>query len=688
MNKHMKIKRSKGKLSPFKIAAIYAVTGGLWILFSDKILASLMEDPQLLTRLQTYKGWGFVAVTALLVYGLISRYVSEIRKSEEGLLESEEYNRNLFELSPTGLALCRMDGSLVDVNEAYAKIIGRTVEETLKLSYWDITPEKYAEQEQQQLHSLKTTGRYGAYEKEYKHKDGHFVPVRLQGRIINRDGEDLIWSGVEDITEGKRAQLILTSELQILETISSGAALSELLEKIVLNIESLSHETIASVLLLDPDGLHVHYGAAPNLPEAYNRALEGAAIGPNAGSCGTAAYRREPVIVTDIATDPLWADYRELARTFGLRACWSTPIISSEGKVLGTFAMYYREPRSPRGEDFELIARTTHIAGIAIERKQTEEKIKGSEALLKETQHLTKVGGWEYDVEADRLAWTDEVYRIYGVSPDEHDPNDIGQDIAYYEDRAAIENAFKQAVEFGEPYDLELKFRNAHGESLWVRTIGKVERKDGRTVRVFGNIMDITERRQVEDKLRRNEEVLRLFVEYSPAAIAMFDVNMKYIVSSRRYRTDYELGDQELTGRSHYEVFPEMSERWKEIHRRCLSGAIERCDEDPFPRADGRLDWVKWEIRPWFEFAGKIGGIILFSEVITERKKAEDGIRKLNEGLEKRVKERTAELETKIAEIERMNKLFVGRELRMIELKEKIKELEGQVARVKGPGEK
>ena len=156
---------------------------------------------------------------------------------------------------------------------------------------------------------------------------------------------------------------------KILQRLAANAPLPEILERLVLLIEAQSPGMLCSILLLSEDGDHVRHGAAPSLPKAYVEAIDGAAIGPKVGSCGTAMYRGEPVVVTDISVDPLWEDFRELALANGLRACWSTPILSGRGKVLGSFAMYYREPRSPAGEEQHLTDVATKLAAEAIEHK-------------------------------------------------------------------------------------------------------------------------------------------------------------------------------------------------------------------------------------------------------------------------------------------------------------------------------
>ena len=132
--------------------------------------------------------------------------------------------------------------------------------------------------------------------------------------------------------------------------IAADAPLTDVLTSLVLLMEGQAEGLRCSILLLNRDGKHVRHGAAPNLPEAYVKAVDGAAIGPRNGSCGTAMYLRRPVVVTDVLTDPLWADYRGLAEICGLCACWSTPILSAKGDVLGSFAMYRQEKRGPRPE--------------------------------------------------------------------------------------------------------------------------------------------------------------------------------------------------------------------------------------------------------------------------------------------------------------------------------------------------
>jgi signal transduction histidine kinase len=191
---------------------------------------------------------------------------------------------------------------------------------------------------------------------------------------------------------GGQAEKILATHGRVLQLIATGKPFEKVLEALVDAVEAHCEGAIGSVLLMDNDGEHLRHGAAPRLPDAYNRAVDGLRIGPCAASCGTAAYRGEPVIVEDVATDPLWADFRHLAEDYRFGACWSHPIFSMERKVLGTLAMYYREPRGPSEADREFIAAVAHLAGIAVERQRAEQKRRASERrLLKQKTVLVEL---------------------------------------------------------------------------------------------------------------------------------------------------------------------------------------------------------------------------------------------------------------------------------------------------------
>ena len=174
---------------------------------------------------------------------------------------------------------------------------------------------------------------------------------------------------VSDVFKQDTEAAFRSGQNEVLEMIAANAPLSEILSRLVLLIEAQVPDMLCSVLLLSADGNHIQHGAAPNLPEQYVKAVDGGPIGPKHGSCGTAMYRGTPVVVTDLLTDPLWDDYRDLTAGTGLRACWSTPIMSKRGKVLGSFAMYYRQPQTPTGDEARLTEVATRLAGIAIEHE-------------------------------------------------------------------------------------------------------------------------------------------------------------------------------------------------------------------------------------------------------------------------------------------------------------------------------
>ncbi|HEY0968784.1 MAG TPA: PAS domain S-box protein [Opitutaceae bacterium] len=185
-------------------------------------------------------------------------------------------------------------------------------------------------------------------------------------------------------------------------------------------------------------------------------------------------------------------------------------------------------------------------------------------------------------------------------------------------------------------YRMEKRYFHRDGHVVWVRlTVSLVRDSEGAPLHYISQIEDITLQHRFQQALRDSEERTRLFAEHAPASVAMFDRGMRYLVASRQWLIDYHLEDQNIMGRSHYEVFPDVPDRWREVHRRCLAGAVEKAEADLFERVDGARQWLRWEIRPWYDSDGDIGGIVMFTQDITQRKQLEESLgRARDEALE------------------------------------------------------
>jgi diguanylate cyclase (GGDEF)-like protein/PAS domain S-box-containing protein len=342
-------------------------------------------------------------------------------------------------------------------------------------------------------------------------KDGTRIEVESTvSPIIGTHGDVVGSSSItRDISERKHAQALAAGQTELLGYVAGGAALPEVLDQLTRFVEQHGEDVIASILLLDRHGMHLQHGAAPSLPDAYCAAIDGSAIGPQAGSCGTAAYRREPVCVADVTTDPLWADYRELAAGAGLRACWSTPIFATDETLLGTFALYYRTPREPGERDRELVEVATHVAGIAIERARSEEAAEESEERYRDlfenaNEPIATVTMDECITEVNRA-----FERVLGYSRKEL----IGTNLAAYVTPDSLQTSIDATARklSGEASGttFEQEFISKRGESVILEVSSRVIEENGRPIGVQGICRDITARKQAERELRRLSDLNR-----------------------------------------------------------------------------------------------------------------------------------------------------------------------------------
>jgi len=367
--------------------------------------------------------------------------------------------------------------------------------------------------------SLLASGAPGETEARLRRFDGKYRWFLFRAvPLYDESGKLVKWYGTNiDIEDRKRAEALLAAENAALEMIAKGNPLPRVLEALCRLVEEMYGGSLCSILLLDPNG-KLRHGAAPNLPESYLRAIDGGAIGERAGSCGTAAFRRERVIVEDIANDPLWEDYRSLAAEHGLRACWSLPILTQEGKVLGTFAIYSREPGSPDAQQLETVEQLTHLAGVAIERTRAEEELRRSEAYLAEAQRLSLTGSFGWNVASGELYWSDETYELVGLDRRTKPTLEDVLRRVHPEDLALVRDILDRAAREREGLDFEHRFLMDDGSVKHVHVRACTATSESGALEYVGAVTDVTALKRAEALLAGEKRLLEYVAKGNPLA--------------------------------------------------------------------------------------------------------------------------------------------------------------------------
>jgi len=412
------------------------------------------------------------------------------------------------------------------------------------------------------------------------------------------------------------------------------------LDALVTLIERVAPGMRGSVLVLDEDGVTLRHGAAPHLPEAYTRLIDGERIGPAAGSCGTAVYRRERVIVRDIATDPLWNDYRAIAQPFGLAACWSTPIIDSEGHVLGSFAMYYDAPRDPGAADIALTetatllsaniitraraatalrTRTNSAERLAAELRRKEEELRSSHVRLRAALEASSTSTWQWDMTTNVVAADDGLYQLFGLDPASASGSfDLFVSRIHPADRGrVIETATRCAAE-GVDFDEEFRIIRPDGSIRWAVDKGKtLLGEDGRPRWLIGACVDVTERRM-------RDEQFHALAESIPQLAWMADASGSIYWYNQRWYDYTGTTAEDMTGWGWTSVqHPDHVERVVNRIRQCFETGEPWDDTFPLRGRDGQYRWFLSRAQPIRDADGKIERWFGTNTDITELREAE-----------------------------------------------------------------
>ncbi|MEZ4671328.1 MAG: PAS domain S-box protein [Anaerolineae bacterium] len=516
--------------------------------------------------------------------------ITDRKHMEMKLRESEERFRNLIETAPIAIVLSDKRGSITMFNQEAEHLFGYVESDVLGQPIEMLVPEAANEHhlKLREIYMAEPSRRTMASHRrvEGRHRSGGLFQIEVGLGYFDAGGEINIINFITDITE----RTLFTEALVSSE------------EK----YRSLVNSSDAAISMVDANGQYLYLNEICTIPFGV-RPEE--LVGKN-------VYDLFPLP----EADKIMADVKQvIAQDTGIT-------LESEVTLKGEpcwFKTSIQPVRDTAGKPYAAQIYAMEITSI----KRAEAALRASELRYRSIVEDQTELICRYDTNFCLTFGNAAYCRSFGLSPEEIVGKSIFDKIPPEEHETARDYLRSLTVENPMAVSVHHSIQ-PDGSRRWVEWKDRAIFDDnGAIVEYQGVGRDITEQKSAENALFESEQRLRLFIEHAPAAITMLDKNMVVLAASRRWIEDYRLGESNIVGRSHYDLFPEIPERWKEIHRRCLAGTVEKHDKDPFSRADGKLDWVRWEIHPWRHSNGEIGGILLFSEVITDRVNAEKILR-------------------------------------------------------------
>ena len=550
----------------------------------------------------------FIAFILIISGAFIFRKITDPMLKH--MRDSESYNRMLFESSPIGLAFCSMDGTLIDINQSYADIIGRSIEETKSLTYWDITPIEYSDNETEQLEKLKQVGHYGPYEKEYIHKNGNRVAVSLLGQLVERDGKKYIWSSVENITGRTKAEKELERIFELSLDLVGMGNLQGYFTKINSSFKRIlgySNEEILARPFID----FVFEDDVESTLAALSKAAEGK------------------------------QDFRIVNRY----KCKNGDIKWFEWNVLSV----------PDENVFFSSGRDI------TERRNTEQVLEQSTSRLNEAQRIAKVGSWELDLLNNVLSWSDEIFHMFEIDKSKFDASyEAFLNAIHEDDRDRVNQSYTDSLADRKPYEIVHRLKMSDGTIKHVReNCESYFDPDNKPIRSVGTVQDLTEQVEYANALRESEEKFRSTFEQAAVGVAQVSPEGGWLKVNQKLCSIIGYSEEELLGKTFQDItHPDDLQNDLAYVNQILNGELDTYSmEKRYIKKGGVIIWIYLTVSLVKNADGTPKYFISIVEDINDRKITETELNKYRNHLEELVNERTQELKNTQDELVRKERL-------------------------------